>query len=265
VDVTIAAAASAPYKVQVTRPYMVHSLTIDQANATLNLTSGLTAVNGVTLTAGSITLSGGSLTGASSIAAGASLSGAGTVTGAIADAGLITARAGLDISGPVTGTGSIAIATGGTLELGRSAAPAIKFSGTGDTLILDNVAAGFGRISGFAAGDALDLKDTTATTATLSGSTLNIFNGTTKIGTLKLSGNYAGKSFSVTGDGAEGSKITVAATAATKPATTSSASSPNLLQQYVAAGFGGHAAAIAEKLDHLASAESHPILLAMHR
>lgn len=129
------------------------------------------------------------------------------------DTGAIVAHSGvLDFAKPITGDGTLAVDAGATLEVDGSAAASLgmSFNGAGATLALGKPAKFAATITGFAAGDTIDLLATQATRAKLkSGDRLAIFNGADKVATLQLAGDYAAASFAVASDGAGGTNITV--------------------------------------------------------
>ena len=78
----------------------------------------------------------------------------------------------------------------------------------GWTVTLDNPFTG--TISGFAAGDTLDLTGRPATGVTYSGGVLTVQNGATVVATLNLAGSYTSADFSVGSDGQGGTAIGIA-------------------------------------------------------
>jgi hypothetical protein len=147
----------------------------------------------------------------------ATLSGTGTVTGTIADNGTITANGGLlTLSGPVSGTGQLQIAAGATLDVtSTSAGETISFlaapPGTVGGTLIDHQAGAIGTtISGFAAGDTIDLRSLTfaaGATATIAQGVLTVTSGAASE-TLNLgTGIGNGTSFTVTTDASGGTDI----------------------------------------------------------
>ncbi len=172
--------------------------------------------------AGVVQLGGGSFSAAGlTLEASGALSGFGQVNVALADGGLVEAGGGaLVLAKAVTGAGALSIDDGATLQLSTTAGSglSIDFGDTGATLALGAVSKVKATLSGFAAGDAIDLLDTAATGATLvAGDKLAIKNGKTRIAILQLSGDYSGQTFHVGSDGAGGSLITLLAGAAAPP------------------------------------------------
>jgi hypothetical protein len=83
------------------------------------------------------------------------------IKGAVANSGRLSADGGnLAIDGAVTGPGSAVIASTATLEFGAASAENTSFApGAAGTLKLDRSSGFTGAVSGFAAGDAIDLTD----------------------------------------------------------------------------------------------------------
>ncbi len=155
------------------------------------------------------------------IDAGGMLSGQGSANafGAVANNGTISAQGGTLAVGTLSGTGSLVIGAGATLALDGACAAgqAVSFAGANATLALQaEFDAPAGVLSGFAAGDAIDVEGSLISGASFQaagpqGGTLTLFYGTQVATTLRLSGSYAGDVFLTTGDGAGGTLITVAA------------------------------------------------------
>ena len=126
------------------------ALTVDSASV-LSITNGLTV--GPT---GALSLQGGNIN-AGQIVNNAHIAGAGAIsTLGMTNNGVATAAGGLlAIAGPVTGTGVLAIAPNGALEVrGTGAGQVFGFAAPGGVLQLDNfVATGAGAITNFAPGD----------------------------------------------------------------------------------------------------------------
>ncbi len=142
--------------------------------------------------------------------------------GAVANNGTISAQGGTLAVGTLSGSGSLVIGTGATLALDGAcgAGQSVSFAGANATLALQaEFDAPAGVLSGFAAGDALDVQDSLISgssfqAAGAQGGTLTLFYGTQVAATLLLSGNYANDVFLTAGDGAGGTLITVAAASA---------------------------------------------------
>jgi fibronectin-binding autotransporter adhesin len=129
------------------------------------------------------------------------------------DNGVIEAANGtLDLTRALKGTGVLLVDHGATLEVDRSATASLTatFSAAGATLALARPARFAATITGFTAGDVIDLLNTAATTASLgAGDTLVIKNGAATVAKLQLNGGYAGDTFNVSSDGQGGSNVTV--------------------------------------------------------
>ena len=105
------------------------------------------------------------------------LVGNGTVTGHITDSGTIEAAGGtLTLASAVAGPGQLVIEAGATLVLSTTlgARQSIDFAGTGATLMLDHPASAAQTLTGFGAGDQLDLAGVTVTSTSISGATLTV-------------------------------------------------------------------------------------------
>ncbi|WP_244098726.1 beta strand repeat-containing protein [Burkholderia ambifaria] len=123
----------------------------------------------------------------------------------------------LTIHGDVTGAGSATISGGATLEFGGASAENTTFAdGAAGTLKLDYSAGFTGTVSGFGAGDALDLTDvlfgdhtTLSFTAndTGTGGTLTVSDGA-HTAQVALQGNLSGGSFQLSHDQGSGTVIT---------------------------------------------------------
>ena len=131
----------------------------------------------------------------------------------ITDNGLVEVASGtLELTAAVAGTGTLKIDTGAALELDSAVAKGgvIVFNGPNATLDLATPARAARTIAGFTAGDFIDLLGVTATSARANKfDQLTIFNGSTKIAVLRLTGSYIGQTFSVSSDGHGGSIIVV--------------------------------------------------------
>ncbi len=153
----------------------------------------------------------GAAKGALSVSAGTTTALTGSVYGNLIANGTIAVAAGgalsVDVTGTaeadpysatpaITGSGVLALTEGSTLALGAADSAAISFAGPNATLAF--TALPTATISGYAAGDLIEIgqtvtglsyAQTTATTATLT-----LTNGAAKVGTLTLAGNYAAAS-----------------------------------------------------------------------
>ena len=139
------------------------------------------------------------------------------IDGAVVNSGTLRADGGtLTIDGAVTGAGIAMIAGTATLEFGAASAENTSFAnGAAGTLKLDQSAGFTGTVSGFAAGDAIDLADlafgsNTALSYTdngAGGGTLTVDNGV-QVVDLALLGQYAAAGFQAHSDPGGGTLIT---------------------------------------------------------
>ena len=192
----------------------------ESANDTASFATTGTLSIGAT---GQVTLGGANATvraSAIDIAAGGLVSGAGTISGdgggnntvalaSIDNESSITASGGnLLLYGEVTGTGTLAVTAGATMTLQAAV-------GSGQTLavspnaraVLNDARAFAGTITGFGAGDVLDIAGTNASSAVWSDGVLTL---DTAFGAIRLlvSGNYASNGFTVQSDGLGGTNVT---------------------------------------------------------
>jgi hypothetical protein len=143
-----------------------------------------------------------------------------TIAVGITNTGSIIAGSGtLALTGAVSGTGSLQIASGAALELGAalSTTQSVSFKGSGATLILEKPAS-IKLLTGFTAGDRIDLAGITATAAGTSGNVLTVSVGTTAYtftSNLSLASDHA----QFASDGAGGTIVTLYAEAAAAPHT----------------------------------------------
>ena len=168
-----------------------------------------------------------SFTGAATFAGGVTVAGDGSlalaqatfngdnVIGAVTvDTGLIDVGSGnLEFKRAIDGKGILELGDGVVVEVDAAASATLTtdFAGAGATLALGAAKNFLSAISGFAAGDTIDLIDTVATGAMLeTGDKLVIVDGSKAIATLSLNGDYAGDTFNVSSDGHGGSDITLA-------------------------------------------------------
>ncbi len=139
------------------------------------------------------------------------------IASAVVNSGTLLADDGtLTVDGAATGAGIAMIAGTATLEFGAASAESTKFaSGAAGTLKLEQSAAFTGAVSGFAAGDAIDLTDLAFGSKTAlsysdnraGGGTLTVDNGTQVID-LALLGQYAAAGFHAHSDPGGGTLIT---------------------------------------------------------
>ena len=171
----------------------------------------LAVEDGTTIFAAGAALSAAAL----SVAAGATVDIAGTLsyTGQLANAGTLFVDPGaeLDLAGQVSGSGGqLDIYGDGTLVLDQPVGPSqtVAFSGRGGELGLGSPGTFQAPITGFAAGDALDLQGETVLAVSYSGSTLSATLADSTTQTFDLTGSVT--SFTTKSDGAGGSLIVAA-------------------------------------------------------
>jgi hypothetical protein len=225
------------------------------AAGVLKLLGGRNFRTGGFIDDGALVLGGGTFTASSlTVAAGGSLSGSGAVAAPIANAGLIEASGGmLTLQDAVTGAGGLQIDAGATLTLGGALAAGgtATFNGANADLAITAVSGFADTIAGLAATDEIDLLKTAATSAVVNGSNqLVVTDNGAAVATFTLTGNTAGLAFTTTSDNNGGAFIVAGATPAPH-------ASLHLFRQYVAAGFGDHAAPLMAPQDHLAMAQPH--------
>jgi hypothetical protein len=173
------------------------TLVVDQGRD-YTTTNALTveAGGGLVLDVGTI------VTGGITIEAGGLMTADGTIASALVNSGsVVVTNPGLVIQGPITGTGTDTFSAGGeTLEVGAVGAGQTIFTvGTAagaDTIVLDLPGAFLGTIAA-KLGDTFALNGITATTAILSGTTLQVDDNATTVATLQLSGTYTDDQFNV--------------------------------------------------------------------
>ena len=163
---------------------------------------------------------GGAAAGALTIDAGSALTGQGSANayGAVVNNGLVVAQGGTLSLGALTGTGTLDIAAGATLKLNGAtgAGQSVAFTGALATLaIATQFDVPSATISGFLAGDAIDMLGSPITGASyVAGANntgvLTLTYGGQTAARLTLAGNYAGEVFLPSSDGAGGTDITVA-------------------------------------------------------
>jgi hypothetical protein len=140
------------------------------------------------------------------------------IKSAVENSGELWANGGnLTIDGAVSGNGTARIDGTGTLEFGAVSSANTTFDpGAAGTFRLDQSQAFSGTVTGFGAGDAIDLKDigfgasTTlayAANAAGTGGTLTVSDGT-HTASLALLGQYAAAGFQETSDSGAGTVIT---------------------------------------------------------
>ncbi len=139
------------------------------------------------------------------------------INGPVVNSGTLSADGGnFTVAGPVTGAGIARIAGTATLEFGAASAENTSFaSGAAGTLRLDQAAAFTGTVSGFAAGDAIDLRNLAFGSNTALGYTDNGAGGgvltvgnNVQVVDLALMGQYAAARFQAHSDPGGGTLIT---------------------------------------------------------
>ncbi len=165
-------------------------------------------------------ITGGNGLGATTISAGLSNQGtlavdAGTLVlnGTASNAGVISvAGATFSTTGALAGVGTLALGAGAAATLAGADAGAITFAGTGASLTLDAPASVTGAISGFAAGDTIDLVQLAANGDSYSAGTLTLTDATgggaaSVVGSLTLPGLGTSPTLALASDGASGTEI----------------------------------------------------------
>lgn len=159
--------------------------------------------------------------GAVTVDAAATLVGNGQLNpfGSIVDNGIVLASGGTLSVGQVSGSGSLAIAAGAALELMATTGAPILLSGStasgGSTLAFTERAIPTGTLTGFVAGDVIDLGGSELTAAQFTpsgtGGTLLLLYNASVVARLALAGSFAGQRFLLGPDGSGGSQIILAA------------------------------------------------------
>ena len=138
-------------------------------------------------------------------------SGAGSKLSAssVTNLGTITASGGtLSFLGAVSGAGSLAIGGNGLLSLGSTDTNAVAFASGGGSLASLTAADIGGVVSGWSAGDFIDLKTVTATSESFANGTLSLFgSGNQLVGTVGFGGSLATHNFTLTALGGGGTAI----------------------------------------------------------
>jgi hypothetical protein len=252
------------YTVTVSKPETAHSLSLNDAGATVSDNNGgsliLAGGSGtLAITNGIFQLAGGSLqAGTISIDSGGTLLIAkGTYTGSqalsetITNNGSLTDNTTATITGNISGIGSLVIAGKGVLEVGGSVSDNVTFaSGSTGTFKVDHsLTASFsGTIFGLTSKDKIDLTDLTyvpgQTKASYDPSTgkLTVTNGIQPAVVLKLSGNYTNATWVLSKD-STGGTIVVDPPANPSPPPSSSPGLDHmvaLFNQFIAGGFPDH-------------------------
>jgi plastocyanin len=170
-------------------------LTINAGAA--GIAPGMLNLQAATVTTGGLDINGGVVQGFA------------TIVGDVANNGTLIAVGGtMDLTGSLTGTGAVAFdfnqqlgtleTTGATLVVnGVAAGQTIVMNGD-DTLQINAPASFAGTIKA-GVGDKIVLSGVTATSATVSGGSLVVFNGSQTVATLAVAGDYTGDHVTVTG------------------------------------------------------------------
>lgn len=129
------------------------------------------------------------------------------------DNGAIIAEGGtLRLAGNVLGTGTATIDTGATLAAnGGLSVASVAFADGSETLALADPAAVTSVLSGFGAGDVIDLQHIAATSLQFLGGVLTIKDGTATVADLTFRGAYTTADFALKADGSGGTDIIFAA------------------------------------------------------
>jgi hypothetical protein len=129
---------------------------------------------------------------------------------AVTNSGTILASGGLlSIATTVSGTGALAIGATGTLSLllGAAASQTVDFDAATGSLYLTHPSDFQGMVTGFGAGDIIDLRNTVETSYSFSNSVLTVKDGTTIEATLHFNGVYSSNSFSLGTDNDGGTLV----------------------------------------------------------
>ena len=120
----------------------------------------------------------------------------------VANLGTITASGGtLSFLGAVSGAGSLAIGGNGLVSLASSETNAVGFVSGGGSLVALTAADIGGVVSGWSAGDFIDLSNTSAGSATFANGTLSLYESGSLLGTIAFSGALTSNSFTLTSFG----------------------------------------------------------------
>ncbi len=184
--------------------------------------TGLVSLGSATVTAASIaiwntgtaTLAGGTL-GGGPVQSSGTVSGHGTIDGAVTNTGTVLASGGLLIvTGAIDGAGALNIVSGGTLELQSTTTASQHVNFSGGTLKIDALSGAHAVITGFGAGDTIDIVGIAADGADFAGSTLDLTHGGAGVvGLLSVSGGYVSSNFHVATIGGNTTEVTYAGVA----------------------------------------------------
>ena len=185
------------------------TLSVDAA-AAVDIGTGGTFVAGAILTESGHDLWGAGLVAASVVNNG-SIAAANTNVGTV----LPISSGVLEITGSISGTGSLAIASGATLQIDGAvgAGQTIFFGGPGATLTLGKPASLARPLVGLGAGDRIDLSGVTLTAAAIAGTALTLKQGTTSY-VFTASASLANDRVQLKPDGGTGTVATLYAEAA---------------------------------------------------
>ena len=135
------------------------------------------------------------------------------LTGAVSNGGLISVADGaLSLAGGLGGGGTLSLGAGAEATLGGAASGTIHFAAADAALTLDALASVAATITGFAAGDTIDLATLEANGFSYSGGTLTLTDATgggaaSVVGALALPGLGSSPSLALANDGANGTEI----------------------------------------------------------
>jgi hypothetical protein len=212
---------------------------------------------------GTISISGASTLTVTQVVVDGTLSGNGIVRGSIFDSGTVTAAgSSLLVTGNLSGAGvfDIAASSNATINGVVGVKSTVFASGT-ETLSLASASRATTVISGFGAGDVIDLTKTAATKLLYSGTatagTLTVDNGSAVVATLRFSGDYTSASFSLSTTGST-ALITGVAAGAVVPdfgLSVGAATEPNVMPSSAPIGGDWHSNGYAGEI---------PLLLAHH-
>ena len=138
------------------------------------------------------------------------------LTGAVSNSGEISIGDGaLSVAGGLAGGGTLSLGAGASAILGGAAAGTIHFAAAGAALTLDALASVAATISGFAAGDTIDLANVQANGFSYGGGTLTLTDASdggpaSVVGALALPGLGSSPALALANDGANGTEILLA-------------------------------------------------------
>jgi T5SS/PEP-CTERM-associated repeat protein len=162
---------------------------------------------------GTIVMQGGTLSGRGSLTMYGDMTGRGTISAeSVFTEGRIAALGGtLRITTELDGDGRLLIGRAGSLELDGKSEMGVAFQAGGQALLLGDAADFTQMITGFGAGESVDLlKDPATALAVKAAGThtdVTVKSGTSTIATLRFAGTYAAANFTLASDGHGGSTI----------------------------------------------------------